>query len=79
MRFVPFSNDQWICRAVELAADAGFVSRANTTFRPQDKITIAEALAIMVKSGGITYPRNIVRNDEYFSNSIPQWIVDLVS
>lgn len=48
VKFVPFSNDQWICRAVELAADAGFVSRGNLKFRPQDKITRAEALAILV-------------------------------
>ena len=38
----------WICRAVEMAADRGYVSRRNTKFRPQDKITRAEALAIIL-------------------------------
>lgn len=77
--FSDVTTNDWICRAIEIWADEWFVSRANVQFRPQDKITIAEALAIMVKSGGITYPRNVVRNDEYFKSSIPQWIVDLVS
>lgn len=40
-------KNDWICRATELAADAGLVSRANATFRPQDKITKAEALALL--------------------------------
>lgn len=44
-------RNDWICRAVELAADAGFVSRTNTRFRPQDKITKAEALIILTKAG----------------------------
>lgn len=46
-------KNDWICRATELAADAGLVSRANATFRPQDKITRAEAFAIIYKSSGI--------------------------
>ncbi len=50
VKFVPFSNDQWICRAVELAADAGLVSRTNTKFRPQDEITRAEALAVIMQA-----------------------------
>lgn len=47
-------KNDWICRATELAADAGLVSRANATFRPQDKITRAEALAIIIKAGGLS-------------------------
>lgn len=47
------ANNNWICRAVELAADAGLVSRTSTKFRPQDKITRAEALIILTKAGGI--------------------------
>jgi hypothetical protein len=43
--------DNWICRAVELAADNALVTRANKRFRPQDTITRAEALAIMVSAG----------------------------
>lgn len=44
------SADAWVCRAVELAADRGLVTRDNTTTRPRDKITKAEALAIVWKA-----------------------------
>lgn len=52
--FSDVTSNDWICRAVEMAADAGFVSRTNTTFRPQDKITRAEALSIMIKAGWLS-------------------------
>lgn len=51
--FSDVTKNDWICRAVEIAADARFISRTNTTFRPQDKITRAEALAIIEKAGGL--------------------------
>ncbi len=41
-------RNNWICRAIEIAADEGIISRANTKARPQDRITRAEALAILV-------------------------------
>lgn len=47
------AND-WICRAIEIAADAWFVSRTNKKFRPQDKITRAEALSVLMKAGWIS-------------------------
>lgn len=34
----------WVCRAAEIAADYGIVTRANATFRPYDTITLAEGL-----------------------------------
>lgn len=40
-------SNNWICRAVELAADDGIISRANTRARPQDSITRAEVLGII--------------------------------
>lgn len=46
--YVPGNN--WVCRAVELAADDGIISRANTKARPKDFITRAEALAIIMNS-----------------------------
>ena len=49
VKFVSFSNDQWICRAVELAADNSLITRSNAKFRPQDRITRTEALAIIMK------------------------------
>lgn len=47
------SADAWVCRAVELAADRGLVTRDNTTTRPRDKITKAEALAIIWKAANM--------------------------
>lgn len=44
------ATNNWICRAVEIAADEGLISRSNTKFRPSDTITRAEALAIIYKS-----------------------------
>lgn len=44
-------KNDWVCRAVEIAADNDLVSRGNKKFRPQDKITRAEALAILLKAG----------------------------
>lgn len=46
------AND-WICRVVEMAADAWLITRANIKFRPQDTISRAEALAIMMKAGWV--------------------------
>lgn len=42
-----------MCRAVEIGADLGLVSRANTKFRPSDTITRAEALSIVMRAGKI--------------------------
>lgn len=45
--YTDVKNNDWICRAVELATDNGMISRANTKARPQDSITRAEALALL--------------------------------
>lgn len=51
--FAPSSTDAWVCRAFELGADNSFVTRANKTTRPRDKVTRAEALAIIVQAGKV--------------------------
>lgn len=51
--FVSSSADAWVCRAFELGADNSFVTRANKTTRPRDKVTRAEALAIIVQAGKV--------------------------
>lgn len=56
--FSDVRNNDWICRAVELGADGGLVSRTNAAFRPNDKITRAEALAILIKSWNIQFNKN---------------------
>lgn len=45
--------NNWACRAVEMASDLGLVTRANTSFRPQDPISKAEAVAILMQSLGM--------------------------
>jgi len=51
--FSDVTNNDWICRAVEIAADLGFVSRTNTTYRPQANITRAEALAMVYQASNL--------------------------
>ncbi len=46
------AND-WICRAVEMAADEGLISRTNPKFNPQKNITRSESLAIILKASGL--------------------------
>ena len=59
------TKNDWICRAVELAADHGIISRENTKARPQDPITRAESLAIMIKASlyPLQKPRRIEQSD----------------
>lgn len=46
-------TDNWVCRAVELAADRGLITRDNSSTRPRDTITKAEALALAWKWSGL--------------------------
>lgn len=46
----PVNN--WICRAVEIAADNAMISRENKLFRPQEYVTESEALAILFSALG---------------------------
>ncbi len=46
------TND-WICRAVEIAADEGIVSRSNRYFYPQRSITRVESLSIILQASGL--------------------------
>lgn len=61
VKYNPINN--WICRAVELAADNNLISRTNTKFRPQDKITKAEALSIILKAQNGENSNNNIVND----------------
>jgi len=40
----------WACKAIEVAADNGIVNRSNPKFRPEDRISKAEALAILSRA-----------------------------
>lgn len=51
--FSDVTANDWICRAVEIAADEGLISRTNKTFNPQRNITRSESLAIILKASGL--------------------------
>ncbi len=63
--FTDAVQNDWVCRAVELAADNGIISRANTRARPTDTVTRAEALAILLKTGKVSLsePRRVVQTN----------------
>lgn len=50
---------------MELAADNGIISRVNTRARPMDRITRAEALAILLKTEKVSLsePRRVTQTD----------------
>jgi hypothetical protein len=47
------AKQDWICGVVETAADNEIITRENNKFRPQDTVTRAEALAILMRAGEI--------------------------
>lgn len=71
----PVNN--WVCRAIEIGADQGIISRANAHANPLSPITRIEALAMIMQAQKITYPKNIARNG--YPQTMPQWQVDLLS
>lgn len=65
----------WVCRAAELSADQGIITRANLRFRPHDTLTLAEALGITIKALNIplsTTPTSTIGGSE------PDWQKRLV-
>lgn len=58
-------DNDWVCGALELAADIGMITRENTQARPQDRVTRSEALAILLKAEKIVLskPRMVSQND----------------
>jgi len=47
------SASGWVCRAAELAANAGLTNAANATFRPKDNLTRFEALVFALRAAGL--------------------------
>ncbi len=69
-------DNNWVCRAIEMASDRGIISRQNSDARPNDSISRSEALAVIMLSGKISYPRNINRGS--YPRAMQQWQVDVV-
>lgn len=68
--FSDVTQIDWVCRAVELAADNGIISRSNGTFRPKDFVTRAEALAML--SGVVCLPKLTTREYGFLESSLPE-------
>jgi len=50
--FLDTLKNDWVCRAVELAADNGIITRSNKYANPGKLVTRAEALAMLMNAGG---------------------------
>ncbi len=70
------TTNDWICRAVELSADAGLVSRERKTFDPGKDISKSEALSILMKSMGITIETGADRTG--YDADVVQWQVNVL-
>lgn len=52
--FADVTKNDWVCRAIELAADNGIITRSNRYANPIKDVTRAEALAMLMKAGNMT-------------------------
>lgn len=69
--FADATQNNWECRAVELAADNGIITRENRNANPGKLVTRAEALAMVMKAGGIetgTYLDPMFNQGREFTN-----------
>ena len=64
----------WVCRSVEIAAKYGIVSTSNKTFRPEEYITEAEAIAMILAAVKLT---PAIDKDKPWQDSIMQTAFDL--
>lgn len=55
--------DGWVCRAAELAANAGLTNAANPSFRPRDNLSRYEALVFALRAGSLIPAGNWSQND----------------
>lgn len=76
--FTDVRTNDWVCRAVEIAADGNFVSRTNPTFRHQSAVTRAEALAIIMQASSIATEKNTMNPFAFTDIPSTSWQYDLV-
>ena len=48
-----YKPNTWACRSIEIAAKNGLVTTQNASFRPEDSVSRAEAIAIILHAAGI--------------------------
>ena len=70
--FSDVTANGWVCRAVELAADNGIISKTNNKFRATDSVTRAEALAML--SGVVCLPRLTLQEYTLLQSANPELI-----
>ncbi|MCB9806319.1 hypothetical protein H6768_00125 [Candidatus Peribacteria bacterium] len=68
--------NNWVCRAIEMAADYNIISRTNEAARPRIPISRIEALAIVMRAGKVPYAKNVDRTN--YPATMPQWEVDIL-
>jgi len=68
--------NNWACRVVEISADNSIITKANSNFRPEDKITKIEALAILLKWAKIDVTQFTSSN---FSDVSIPWQINIVN
>ncbi len=64
------TGSDWVCRAVEAAADNGIITKTNAKFRPTDFVTRAEALTML--STVVCLPRLTVREYGFLESADPK-------
>jgi len=72
----------WACVNVEVLVDNDLISK-NTTFRPEDKITKAETLGMLIKAIGFDYSYNTSSSkgwqEQIVDFAVWKWVVDRFS
>jgi hypothetical protein len=69
-------TNNWVCRAIEMAADNAIITRENALARPDTPLSRIEALAITMRAGKVPFVQNTHRTN--YPKKMPQWQVDIL-
>ncbi len=69
----------WVCLNVEVLVDNDLIS-SNTTFRPEDNITKAESLGMLIKAIGFDYEYNSALStgwqEQIVDFAVAKWVIE---
>lgn len=68
--FADATQNNWECRAVELAADNGIITRSNKYANPGKLVTRAEGLAMVMNAGGRITNEYLPGHDYFFDANL---------
>ena len=74
-------QNDWVCRAIELAADDWVITRGNKTANPGKYITRAEALAMLMNAAGVAWdlsPDELPPDVPYTYDDANEWQYNLL-